>query len=137
MIKRYYYEDPLKAAIAARDFGVRFTNTEFEGEDKYSYNYLPFFDYDYDGWPECARNERITDPCMCWDVHPDSMPIFEPQAFDVVGFITDADIPVYDEMIASVEEYLEAYPHYTFQRIILRNGKMFPFYDGVEEVDDE
>jgi hypothetical protein len=83
-MSKLYYTDPLKAAWMAREFGVEYTHSNLKGHDKYTYNYIPFFDYEYDSYPECPKNEAITDPCMLFEIDPDSLHIFEPKVGDVI-----------------------------------------------------
>lgn len=137
---KLYYDDPLQAAYMAREFGVKYTYTELKGKDKYSYNYWPFFDYDYDGQPECATQETLTDPCINWDIHPDSHGVFDPEPGDIfndnfVICMVKCEYPQYSGLPEFPEdEALELIRKRApgVNAIIQRNGKPF-FMPKVKE----
>jgi hypothetical protein len=90
-MSKLYYTDPLKAAMMARDFGVKYTAgrpvyDKYEQEDYYN-----FFEHECDGYPECPTREYIRPQGLTkWHIHPDSYHIFELKEGDgVKSLISD------------------------------------------------
>lgn len=129
MTKRFYYTDPLKAAIAMRDYGVilqfKYIN-EFED--------IAHIKQLFTGLDLINEGRRVY-------IHEDSMGIFEPENSDLDNngryfwkehgewfCMNDNYFRSPNDDSISIEEWkdLESY-------IIQRDGNYFPWYDGVEE----
>ncbi|HDY66328.1 hypothetical protein LCGC14_1499480 [marine sediment metagenome] len=142
MAKRYYYKDMAKVIIASRDFGIRFCDACYqeiipetyrcrdpfkEGKEALAFRYAKYGDNQEDRW---LGGLIYFSKCM---VLTESMPIFEPQEGDIdnKGGVYQGHVQlwIYDEDFRLHEHW--------YGKIIQRNGKMFPWYCGVEEVDDE
>jgi hypothetical protein len=79
--KRYFYRDPLAAAWMAKHFGMKFTDAEGErifarmGRNLYRKERRP------------AETGRFYEVAVFVDkvyIHPDSLPLLEPQENDVI-----------------------------------------------------
>ncbi|HDY66329.1 hypothetical protein LCGC14_1499470 [marine sediment metagenome] len=126
MSKRYYYTDPLKAVIACRDYRVKFTHCTSFVCSSYGHGInRPYF------YEVLLRSdeEKIY-------IHPDSMPIFEPQEGDLIsGFIQYDEETVFRHITKCTNmPWINAIND---KEIIQRNGKIFPWYCGVEEGEDD
>lgn len=120
MTKRYYYTDPLKAAIAARDFGVELIYSGGNKVDDFR-ELLQF---------ECTYLVDYEPP---YYTHPNSLHLFEPQEGDLCFVLAsehNGEVLHSKDWHHWKKEW--SYPAYKCVKIYERNGQYFPWYDGVD-----
>lgn len=129
MTKRLYYTDPLMAAIAARDFDVQLQSRNCEGELEMGGRGIEYY-FDNQG-----KFNQVTREEDRYYVHPDSEHIFEPQEGDIVRVVhRDSGDTLYGERGTSRFGYIRnmVCPDHSFDRIIMRNDKLFPWPESLE-----
>ena len=86
-MKRYFYDDPLAAAYMAKYHGMRFVficANKTERDMRESEILLPLLEYD-SYCKETFANLSPRDGAICkYPVHPDSLPLLEPQPLDLI-----------------------------------------------------
>ncbi len=96
-----FYKDPLAAAYMAREFGVTYLDKETSKDGaEYKVNYALMMEGD-----------DLSRPLSRYDIHPDSLPIFEPKKGDKICRIdSHTGKGVWDEVEQRVEPQDEDYP---------------------------
>jgi hypothetical protein len=123
MTKRLYFTDPLDAARAMRDFGVKLSYFNPSKEPIEIYNYRRIL----------SLRERV----LRYYVHPESEHIFDPKDGDKFGkgrstFHIEEDEKVYDDDFdCSLELAGEFIKEFNY-KIIQRDGKYFPWPEREE-----
>jgi hypothetical protein len=126
-MSKLYYTDPLKAAMMARDSGVKYTAgrpvyDKYEQEDYYN-----FFEHECDGYPECPTREYIRPQGLTkWHIHPDSYHIFEPQEGDMLLF---DDKPCFTDWASRKRPYEDN------EQVVMRNNTAF--FMPIKDIKDD
>jgi hypothetical protein len=102
MAKRYYYDCPIEAAYMAKNFGMEFQDENDWDAEVIIHDKDAGFLYSR-GTEEMASKEMYIGEKIY--VHPDSLPILEPQPKDKVGNDHYSDLVVSDE---DYKRYLRA-----------------------------
>jgi len=145
MEKRYFYDCPLKAAYMKKHHGMKLqVHHSFENEDYGFLDVIGIYEYD-EAWGDIEyiqaikQNEGYGEQSFQFDpdcgkvfyIHPDSVPLLEPQMGDVIKqWGSLAGVPIYDIgerngnpvyfMPDSSYNYFES-----MEKIIQRDGKPF------------
>jgi len=129
MEKKYYYTNPLKAALASRYFDVimgwynPFSTEFYLQQEPYE---MPFIHHMVDADKMNLRPSQ-------YYIHSDSLSVFTPQSGDLCEYAHPTEELRYSVMMCDEEGRQKKEEYGEYIKILQRKGRMFPWYDGVEE----